>query len=229
MKRSYLVSLLQVLFHLLLMSNNVLAQKTEENVFSKNVNPYSKSAIYEDEFDTSKFRLKIINSSFTEKGPGLSRVPSSLVAIKNKLESTPSRLCKVVKNNSGLEFKDSSAYVVSVLKKAGVIAADDKNFSYNNAHYLWEMFLTYRDFVDISQPIAREEKFSFDRLPDAMIVALEMGCNANGAVAIYCEGKFYTTKFVDIAALENRLNDSTDKSCKLGKGFRVLAEARRFL
>ncbi len=218
-----------ILLYFLFTTKIVIAQEAENNVFSQNVNAYSKSSIYENEFDTSKFRLSIYNSSYSDKAPRLSRVPSSLVAIKNKLENSKSRLCKVVKNNSGLDFKDSSSYVVSVLKKAGAIEAEDKNFSFNNAHYLWEMFLTYRDFVDISQPLSREGNFSFEQLPDAMIVALEKGCNVNGAVAIYCEGKFYTTKFVDISILENRLNDEADKNCKLGRGFRVLAEARRFL
>lgn len=190
----------------------------------------SSPSVDENDFDTSKFRLSIINSRFTDKVPRSTRVPSSVISIKNKLENSPSQLCEVVKSNVGLELKDSSTYVVSALKKAGAIGSEDKHFSFVSPHLLWEKFLTYRDFVDISLPILREGKFSFNQLPEATIVTLEKGCNIDGTVAIYCNGNFYSTKFVDdVAALENRLNDASDKSCKIGKGFRVLAEARRFL
>lgn len=209
-------------------TSGVMAQK-KNNEFAKNVRASSSKTTYENEYDTSKFRLGILNSNFSANSPALSRVPSSYTSIIDKLSASSTDLCRAVKNKRGLVFKDSSSYVVSALKKAGSVAPSDKNYSLNSAHFFWELYLSYRDFVDISQPLAREGKFSFAKLPNATIVTLEKGCNANGIAAIHCEGKFYAPKFVNIKNLEARLNDANDRSCKVGKGLRVIAEADRFL
>lgn len=201
----------------------------QENEFSKNVNTYKKNDIYTKDYDTSKFRLGILNANYSDGAPTLSRVPSSYFSIQQKLTETPSHLCEVVKSKRGLAFADSPAYVVSALKKAGAIATTDKNFSLNSGHFFWELYLSYRDFVDISQPIKREGTFSLSKLPDGAIITLEKGCNPNGLAAIHCNGKYYTPKFVDTQKLEQRLNDPSDESCKVGKGFRVIAESKRFL
>ncbi len=203
--------------------------QTEQNNFADNVNVSDRSASYFDEYDTSKFRLGVLNANFSPDAPKLSRVPSSYMSIKEKLNSTPSNLCEVVKSKRGLSFKDSSSYVLSALKKAGTISSNDKNYSLDSAHFFWETYLTYRDLVDITQPIRREGVFRFSKLPNAAIVMLEKGCNLNGIAAIYCDGRYYAPKFVDVTKLEYRLNDSSDKECKLGKGMRVIAEAKRFL
>ena len=225
MKRSFMIS-----FCILLSASGSAWAQITTNEFAKNVKTYSKKSTYENEYDTSKFRLGILNSNFTDQAPRLSRVPSSYTSIASKLKDSATNVCKVVKNKKGLKFKDSSAYVVSALKKAGSIAPRDKNYSLNSAHFLWELYLSYRDFVDISQPIAREDgPFSLSKLPNATIVTLEKGCNENGIAAIHCDGKFYAPKFVDIPALESRINDPADQTCKLGKGLRVIAEADRFL
>ncbi len=225
-----LVFVLNVLSMSLVWARNSSSNtNSNNNELSKNVKVYSQKSTYENEYDTSKFRLGILNSNFSKESSKLSRVPSSYVSVQDKLKSSSTDLCKVVKNKKGLKFKDSSSYVVSALKKAGSIAPRDKNYSLNTAHFLWELYLSHRDFVDISQPIAREGLFNFSKLPDATIITLEQGCNANGIAAIHCEGQFYAPKFVDVKVLQKRINDASDESCKLGKGFRVIAEADRFL
>jgi hypothetical protein len=218
----------KVLVAILLFSVGATAQM-KNNEFSKNVNSYDPKSSYTGDYDTSKFRLGILSSSYSSKDSSSTRVPSSFGNIEDKLRTTPSQLCQAVKNIQGLDLKDSSAYVVSALKKAGTIPSDDKTYSLNSAHYFWELYLSYRDLVDITQPLNKSGEFKFSKLPDATIVMLEKGCNANGIAAIHCGGRYYAPKFVDTIKLEARLNNPQDKSCKLGKGFRVVAEAKRFL
>lgn len=218
---------MKVLIVILLFSNWAMAQK-KNNEFSKNVNAYDQKASYTGDYDTSKFRLNILNAKFASDSSASPRTPSSYASIEQRLKSKPSELCNVVKDKRGLAFTDSSAYVVSALKKAGTIPADDKTYTLNTAHYFWELYLSYRNLVDITQPLSKDGDFSFSKLPNGSIVMLEKGCNANGLAAIHCDGRYYAPKFVDTAKLENRLNDQQDTVCKLGKGFRVVAEANRF-
>lgn len=206
-----------------------LVAKAQANEFAKNVNTSKRNETYSNQYDTSKFRLGVLNANYSDQAPKLSRVPSSYFSIKQKLSETPSNVCDVVKNQRGLAFVDSPAYVVSALKKAGSIEKTDKDYSLNTGHYFWELYLSYRDFVDISQPIKRDGRFSLSKLPDGAIVTLEKGCNPNGLAAIHCGGRYYSPKFVDIKNLEARLNNPSDTSCKVGKGFRVVAESKRFL
>lgn len=205
----------------------VLAQtKAAENVFSKQINAYPQSYSYANDYDTSKFRLKISNSQFQTEGQ--QRTPSSLrTSVQTLLQQSSSQICQAVTSTKDLNLSDSSQYVVSALKKAQAIPADDKNYSLISAHFLWEMYLAYRDFVDISRPIAKTSHFDYSQLPNATIIILEKGCNENGVAAIYCDGKFFAPKFVDLNNFKNRINDPSDTSCKLGQGVRVIAEAHR--
>lgn len=215
-----------IVFYLLCTTNTY----AQENVFSKHVNIYENGYTYENEYDTSKFRLGIINSPFSSQVKNPTRVPSSIDNIGDKLKNSNSNICATVKNSKGLKLKDSATYVVSALKKAGVIEGNDKEYSLDSANYFWEFYLSYRDFVDISLSISRDkEYFTLSKLPDATIVTVEKGCNVNGLVAIHCNGLYYSPKFVDIKKLEKRLNDPTDQACKIGRGFRIIAEAKRFL
>lgn len=197
-----------------------------ENVFEKQINAYPPSYSYADDFDTSKFRLKISNSHYPSEGQV--RTPTSLRAdVQTLLQQNSSQVCQAVKTHKGLNFSDSSQYVVSALKKAQAISSDDKSYTLTSAHFLWEMYLAYRDFVDISRPLAQSSHFDYSQLPEASIVILEKGCNENGVAAIYCGGKFFAPRFVDLNNFKKRINDPSDSSCKLGQGVRVVAEAHR--
>lgn len=199
------------------------------NEFAKHVNSVDKNYSYSGEFDTSKFRMMIESSDFLPKNKNLKRSLASTDTIAGRLLSNPSELCRVVKDKRGLKFSSSPRYVVSALKKAKVINQKDKEYTLKNTHGFWEMYLAYRGFVDISEPISRDGLFDFSKLPNGTIVTLEKGCNVNGLAAIHCDGKYYAPRFVDTAKLQARLNNPKDKSCKIGRGFRVIAEASRFL
>lgn len=201
----------------------------EKNSFSENVKVYSKGNSYENDYDTSKFRLKVVNSGYQiPKADAQVRTPSSLGTLAPRLQASPSNLCQVVKQARNLDLSSSSAYVVSALKQSGAITRDDKDYSLDSAHFFWEMYLSYRNFVDISQPLKSDGNFSFSKLANGSIITLEKGCNVNGIAAIYCDGKYYAPKFVNPKNLEARVNDDNDASCQLGKGMRVIAEASRF-
>ncbi len=205
------------------------SSKTKVNEFAKHVRAYKKNYSYTGEFDTSKFRLMIQNSDYSPKNKDLTRSLASTDTIAGRLLRNPSDVCVAVKDNAGLKFSNSPVYVVSALKKARAIDFKDKEYSLDSAHHFWEMYLAYRGFVDISAPLSRDGAFSFSKLPNGAIVTLENGCNPNGLAAIHCDGKYYAPRFVDTKKLEARLNNPKDLQCKIGRGFRVVAEAKRFL
>lgn len=230
LKPNFAMKIIKILiFSFIGFSLVVNAQEKKENVFAKNVRAYKKNYSYTGEFDTSKFRLMIQNSDFTPKNKNANRSLASTDTIAGRLLRNPSDICVAVQDNKDLKFTNSAVYVVSALKKARAIDFKDKEYSLDSAHYFWEMYLAYRGFVDISAPISRDGDFSFSKLPNGAIVTLEKGCNVNGLAAIHCDGKYYAPRFVDTKKLEARLNNPKDLQCKIGRGFRVVAEAKRFL
>jgi len=211
---------------LLMVLGGHLSFASDQNEISKNVNTVDPGSKYQNDFDTSKFRIGVMQSSF-DQGQSSQRDLASLSSISDALKASPASLCKTVKNFSAAGFNSSSAYVVSALKKAGAISQYDKDYSLKSASFLWELYLGYRKFVDLSKPLSAEGSFSKSMIPEGAIVNVEKGCNENGATAIFCGGSYYTNKFVDEEKLFNRVNDPSDENCKLGKGLRVIVEADR--
>lgn len=196
------------------------------NEIENNVNTVEPGARYDNEYDTSKFRIGIMKSSFKNGEPS-QRDLASLSSISETLKSSSTLICDAAKRMSSKTFKTSSSYVVAVLKEAGAIPEYDKDYSLKSSHFFWELYLGYRKFIDLSKPLLAESEFNKSMIPQGSIVNVEKDCNENGATAIFCDGKYYTNKFVDEQKLFARVNDSSDQSCKLGKGLRVIVEADR--
>jgi len=197
----------------------------ESNEISKNVNTVEPGSLYKGDYDTSKFRLGISELDYTTSSG--KRNLASPADILSFLKNSPSQLCDAVKDVKSLSLKNSTAYVVSALKKAGSIPDFDKDYSLESANFFWEIYLGYRNFIDLSDPLKREGYLNKELLPNGSILNVEKGCNKNGATAIYCDGKFFTTKFVDVDNLFSKINDDEIQQCKVGNGFRVIVEAGR--
>lgn len=185
-----------------------------ENTIEKNVRPVTEGYSYKDDLDDAKFRVSVYEASAER--------------VTKALKNNPSNLCSYVKNKDGLDLSTSSNYLVSVLKKAGAIESDDKNYGLVSAHFIWEYYLTYRNFVDVSYSFKdfKSDKL-FKTLPEGYIVQVKNGCVKNGAVALKCGKGFYTTKFPNITKLKNSLDDKNNQKCKISNGLRVIVEASR--
>lgn len=214
---------IKILLMVISLSSTALA--VDQNEISKNVNTVEPGATYKGDYDTSKFRIGIAKSRY--KNGQANRSLASVSSVSESLKSSTTMLCNIVKQSSSLSLKSSSAYVVSALKEAGAISTYDKDYSLTSSHFLWELYLGYRNFVDLSRTLSREGSITKDMLPQGAILNVEKGCNENGATAVFCDGKFYTTRFVDDKKLFRRINNPEDNTCKLGQGLRVIVEAER--
>jgi len=185
-----------------------------ENVIEANVKPVVQGHTYNNDLDNSKFRVKVYQAKSKE--------------IKRALKENPSQLCSFLKNKTDLKFDSSSSYVVSALKKAGAIRADDKDYNLISAHFFWEYYLTYRNFVDVSHSFKGFKADAlFNSLPEGYIVQVRTGCVENGAVAIKCKSGFYTTRFANLKKLKKNLDDPNNKKCKIADGLRLIVESNR--
>ena len=216
---------MKIKIFLTIISFSSMVFAVDQNEISKNVNTVEPGATYKGDYDTSKFRVGISKSNY--QSARANRSLASLSSVRESLKSSTTMLCNIVKQSSTLDLKSSSAYVVSALKEAGAIPTYDKDYSLISSHFLWELYLGYRNFVDLSRSLSREGSLTKDMLPQGAIVNVEKGCNENGATAVFCDGRFYTTRFVNDNKLFRRINDPSDNTCKLGNGLRVIVEAER--
>ncbi len=208
----------KVLFVLLLLffSDSVFAA-TAESFLSQNVNAIDETYSYKDDKDDSRFRLKAYKAKAKQV---------AVAMYKNK-----SNLCDTARSRQKFDVSSSANYVVSVLKKAGAIKPEDKNYAFKSAHFFWEYYLTYRNFVDVSRSFRRIKSDKiFQKLPESYVLLVEKGCVANGAVALFCSGeKLYTTRFPNFEKLKQRIGDPSYKNCKVGKDVRIIVESKRLL
>ena len=185
-----------------------------DGIINKHVTPVPVNYDYKGDIDDADFRINVSKSNNGK-------------IIKN-LINNPSNLCSFVTKKDLLDYGTSSKYVLSVLRASGAIDEYDKSYSLISAHFLWEYYLTYRNFVDISNAFSGvPAQLVFDKLPEGYIVQVETGCVKNGAVAIKCKNGFYTTKFPNIKKLVQRLDDPFNKSCKFSNGLKLIVESSR--
>lgn len=145
---------------------------------------------------------------------------------KKVLEKAPARtlsLCEAVKTNKDLNFKTPTSYLSSVLKKSGAVDKDQPLFT-GHADEIWKTYLSKNQFKDVSESFD-DGDFNFDKLKNGTVIVLEKSCFKEGTTAIYCDGKYFTTKFVKVTSLVNKVN-SKKGNCKLGKGLRIVVEKK---
>jgi hypothetical protein len=144
--------------------------------------------------------------------------------VSSLISETPlntSNLCSAVKTNKGLNFKTPTSYLSSVLKKAGAVDQSHPLFK-DHANGIWKNYLSKNNFEDVSTSL-NDGDFSFEKLKNGSLIVLEKSCFKEGTVAVYCDGKYYATKFVKTSSLVKKIN-SKSSSCQLGSGMRIVVE-----
>ena len=87
-----------------------------QNEIRENVNTVELGARYNNDYDTSKFRIGVMQSSYENRVPSQRSLASSS-SIKEALKSSSSIVCDTVKKMSSSSFNNSSEFVVTALKK----------------------------------------------------------------------------------------------------------------
>lgn len=159
-----------------------------------------------------------------------SRDPSSVIEVKSKktvldFVEDLSNLCGIAGSGKGLNFKTPTSYLSSVLKKAGAVDPEDPIF-YGSADSIWEDYLSKNNFVDVSESGVGKNEFDFKQLANGTLIVLEKNCFEEGTVAIYCDGKYFATKFVNPASLLKKVNSKKHK-CQMGKGLRIVVKQKK--
>gem|GEM_PF-3139777 len=147
---------------------------------------------------------------FTKKSPEL------ITPVKQS-----SDICSAAKSNKGLSFNSPTSYLSSVLKKAGAVEKSKPLFN-DHADLIWDKYLSKNNFEDVSEDF-NDGEFEFEKLKNGSLIVLEKSCFKEGTAAVYCDGKYYTTKFVKTNSLVKKIN-SNKSNCQLGKGMRIVVE-----
>jgi hypothetical protein len=141
--------------------------------------------------------------------------------ISGPSQAQPSNLCGAVKSNRGLDFKTPTSYLSSVLKKAGAVEKSEPLFK-DHADLFWKEYLSKNNFEGVSTK-HDDGDFNFDKLKNGTLIVLEKSCFKEGTVAVYCDGKYYATRFVKTESLLKKVN-SKNSNCQLGSGMRLVVE-----
>lgn len=211
------LTILCVLVNLSFVSPFALAQSAVENKLADNVNVVPLNYSYEDDYDSAKFRMRIYKMNQDE--------------ILSTLSLKKDSICKSARASKQLflDSQNSAEYVVKVLKSAGVIDAEDKDYKFKSANYMWDFYLAFRNFVEIDRAFKGSDIDStFNNLPDGTIVLVSRHCVPNGAVAISCNNRLYTKRFPNLKTLIERLKRDNNPKCQIGNGIKFIVESGRF-
>jgi len=160
--------------------------------------------------------------SLKKKETMIAKVDDKVAAkISKPVQLNPSNLCAAVKTNRDLDFKTPTSYLSSVLKKAGAIEKSEPLFK-EHADLFWQDYLAKNNFEDVSSK-HDDGEFKFNKLKNGTVIVLEKSCFKEGTVAVYCDGKYYATRFVKTESLLKKIN-SKKGSCQLGSGMRLVVE-----
>lgn len=188
--------------------------KIVDDKMRENVNPVPVKYSYEEDYDSSKFRMKIYKLN-----------PKQMAQVIK-----PSALCQAAKNSKEefIQAKTASEYIINVLKKAEALNPKDKDYSLTSAHFIWDFYLAFRGFVDVSHAYNQEKASDFLKfLPNGTIVQLSKHCVPNGAVAVMCDGRLFTKRFPNLEKFVLRANDPQNDKCKISNGIRFIVETDR--
>lgn len=206
---------------LIVLSFSALAEDAKstsviDDKMTENINTVPLGYTYEEDFDSARFRLKAYKMTADQ--------------VVNKLNSSSTQICDYAKRSKDIfnSSKSSSEYVNNVLKSAGALNPNDKDYSMVSAHYVWDFYLAFRGFLEINTSFdGFEMEDALARLPDGVIIQLSKHCVPNGAVAIYCDKKFYTKRFPNLELFLERSRSAEYPKCKINKGIRFIVESKR--